>query len=133
MQGAMKGVGKDIISEDFYAREKERRRTLEEKSSGKTLTGFSLSSAPAVASSLNSYLPAPPSTASYKVNGAHYNKLVKMMEDYNMKITNAGQIDDWGKCPPEAQTVISGMITNVLTPLGKGSNNNVDLNDTTIE
>ena len=133
MQGAMKGVGKDIISEDFYAREKERRRTLEEKDSRRTLTGFSLSSAPAVASSLNSYLPAPPSTASYKVNGAHYNQLVKMMKDYNMKITNAGQIDDWGKCPPEAQTVISGMITNVLTPLGKSSNNNVDLNDATIE
>ena len=133
MQGAMKGVGKDIISEDFYAREKERRRTVEENGSGSTLTGFSLSSAPAVASSLNSYLSAPPSTASYKVNEAQYNELVRVMNAYGMKITNAGKINNWGKCPPEARTVISGMITNVLTPLEKSSNNNVDLNDTNIE
>ena len=133
MQGAMKGIGKDIISEDFYAREKERRRTVEDNSSRGTLTGFSLSSAPAVASSLNSYLPAPPSTASYKVNEAQYNELVRVMNAYGMKITNAGKIDNWGKCPPEARTVISGMITNVLTPLEKSSNNNVDLNDTNIE
>ena len=70
---------------------------------------------------------APPSTASYKVNVAQYNELVKMMQDYGMKITNAGQIDNWGKCPPEAKTVISGMITNILTPLGKSSNNDGDL------
>ena len=133
MQGAMKGVGKDIISEDFYAREKERRRTVEENSSGSTLTGFSLASAPAVASSLNSYLPAPSSNASYKVNEAQYNELVSRMKYYRMKINNAGKIDNWGTCPPEARTVISGMITNVLTPLEKGSNNNVDLNDPTIE
>lgn len=133
MQGAMKGVGKDIISEDFYAREKERRITLEENGSGSTLTGFPLSSAPAVASSLNSYLPAPPSTASYKVNEAQYNELVSVMNAYGMKITNAGKIANWGKCPPEARTVISGMITNVLTPLEKSSNNNVDLNDINIE
>ena len=133
MQGAMKGVGKDIISEDFYAREEERRKTVEENSSRGTLTGFSLSSAPAVASSLNSYLPAPPSTASYKVNEAQYNDLVRVMKAYGMKITNAGKIANYGKCPPEAITVISGMITDVLTPLEKSSNNNVDLNDTNIE
>ena len=133
MQGAMKGVGKDIISEDFYAREKERRRTAEETSSGSTLTGFSLSSAPAVASSLNSYLPAPPSTASYKVNAAQYNELVSVMKKYGMKTNNAGNIVKWGTCPPEARNVISGMITNALTPLEKRSNNNVDLDDTTIE
>ena len=133
MQGAMKGVGKDIISEDFYAREEERRKTVEENGSRSTLTGFSISSAPAVASSLNSYLPAPPSTANYKVNEATYNELVSVMKAYGMKITNAGKIDNLGKCPPEAITVISGMITDVLTPLEKSSNNNVDLNDTNIE
>ena len=133
MQGAMKGVGKDIISEDFYAREKERRRTVEENSSGSTLTGFSLSSAPAVASSLNSYLPAPPSNASYKVNEAQYNELVSAMKEYGMKTNNAGKIVNWGTCPPEARNIISGMITTVLTPLEKRSNNNVDLNDATIE
>lgn len=133
MQGAMKGVGKDIISEDFYAREKERRRTVEENSSGSTLTGFSLSSAPAVASSLNSYLPAPPSTSSYKVNNAQYNELVSTMKEYGMKTNNAGKIVNWGTCPQEARNIVSGMITNVLTPLAKGSNNNVDLDDTTIE
>lgn len=133
MQGAMKGVGKDIISEDFYAREKERKRTLEESRSGGTLTGFSLSSAPAVASSLNSYLPAPPSTDSYKVNEATYKDLVSVMQKYNMKINNAGKIVNSGTCPPEAINVISGMITTVLTPLEKGSNNYEDLNDPTIE
>lgn len=133
MQGAMKGVGKDIISEDFYAREKERKRTLEESRSGGTLTGFSLSSAPAVASSLNSYLPAPPSTASYKVNEATYKDLVSVMQKYDMKIDNAGKIVKSGNCPPEAINVISGMITNVLTPHEKGSNNNGDLDDSTIE
>lgn len=133
MQGAMKGVGKDIISEDFYAREKERRRTVEENSSRSTLTGFSISSAPAVASSLNSYLPAPPSNSSYKVNEATYNELVSVMKAYGMKISNAGKILNVGTCPPEAINTISGMITNVLTPLAKGSNNNVNLEDPTIE
>ena len=133
MQGAMKGVGKDIISEDFYAREEERRKTVEAKGSGSTLTGFSLSSAPAVASSLNSYLQAPPSTASYKVNNAQYNELVRVMKDYGMKTNNAGKIVNWGTCPQEARNIVSGMITNVLTPLEKGSNNNGDLDDPTIE
>lgn len=133
MQGAMKGVGKDIISEDFYAREKERRRTVEENSSGSTLTGFSLSSAPSVASSLNSYLSAPPSTSSYKVNNAQYNELVSVMKKYGMKTNNAGNIVKWGTCPQEAINIVSGMITNVLTPLEKGSNNNGDLDDPTIE
>lgn len=133
MQGAMKGVGKDIISEDFYAREKERRITAEETSSGSTLTGFSLSSAPAVASSLNSYLSAPPSTSSYKVNNDKYNELVSVMKGYGMKTNNAGKIVNWGTCPQEARNIVSGMITNVLTPLDKGSNNNGDLDDPTIE
>lgn len=133
MQGAMKGVGKDILSEDFYAREEERRRTVEENSSGSTLTGFSLSSAPAVASSLNSYLPAPPSNTRYKVNEAQYNELVSVMQKYVMKIDNAGKIVNWGTCPQEARNIVSGMITTVLTPLEKGSNNNGDLDDTTIE
>ena len=128
MQGAMKGVGKDMISEDFYAREEERRKTVGGKSSRGTLTGFSVSSAPAVASALNSYLSAPPSTSSYTVNKAAYNDLVKMMKDYDLKIDNTGQIvDKLKKCPPEAINIISGMITTVLTPLEKGSNNNEDL------
>lgn len=133
MQGAMKGVGKDIISEDFYAREKERRRTVDANSSGSTFTGFSVSAAPAVASSLNSYLPAPPSTSSYKVNNAQYNELVSAMKEYGMKTNNAGKIVNWGTCPQEARNIVSGMITNVLTPLEKGSNNNGDLDDPTIE
>lgn len=50
------------------------------------------------------------------------------MKDYDLKIDNTGQIVDKSKkCPPEAINIISGMITTVLTPLEKGSNNNVDL------
>ena len=47
-----------------------------------------------------------------------------------MKISNAGKIVTWGPCPQgKARIVVSGMITNVHTPLEKGSNNNEDLDD----
>lgn len=134
MQGAMKGIGKDVLSEDFYAREAEKRRTAEitGNNSGSTITGFTVSSAPAVASSLNSYLPAPPNTSHYTVNEQKYNELMSIMKEYGMKINNAGKVVKWGTCPSEAKDVISGMITSILTPIERNSNN-VDLNDTTIE
>ena len=97
------------------------------KSSRGTFTRFSVSSAPAVASSLNSYLSAPPSTSSYTVNKAAYNELVSTMKAYDMKIDKTGSIVQLGTCPPESINTVSGMITTVLTPLEKGSNNNVDL------
>ena len=46
-----------------------------------------------------------------------------------MKTNNAGNIVKWGTCPKEARNIVSGMITTVLTPLEKGSNNNGDLDD----
>jgi len=135
MQGAMKGVGKDVLSEDFYAREAEKRRTDEMTGNGTngTATGFSVASAPAVASALNSYSSAPKSTSSYTVDATAYNDLLEAMQKYHFKINNAGKIT-WNSdypCSEVQKRVIAGMVTKVVTPVQR--NNNVDLNDSTIE
>ena len=125
MQGAMKGVGKDVVTEDFYAREAERRRTNEATgSSSSTITGFTVASAPAVASYLNSNSNTlPPSNSNYKVNESVYNALRDKMAYYGIQIDNAGKVKKWGTCPEESKNVISGMIASVITPVEQSSDN----------